>query len=135
MPQVKTFADILSGAQPVARVWEDEAHLAFLAAQPVHAGHTILATKRIAPYVFELTAEEQRALWEAAGKVAALLKRNLPCERVCVAVVGWEVRHVHVHLVPTDKPGQFPPLGGAPSSADELEWLAQRIRTGRDPVC
>jgi histidine triad (HIT) family protein len=132
---VKTFADILSGKQPVARVWEDERHLAFLAPQPVHAGHTILATRRIAPYVFELPAEEQRALWEAAREVAALLKRNLPCERVCVAVVGWEVRHVHVHLVPTDKPGEFPPLGGVEAGADELEWLAQRIRTGRDPVC
>jgi histidine triad (HIT) family protein len=132
---LKTFADILSGKQSVARVWEDEAHLAFLAAQPVRAGHTILTTKRIAPYVFELSAEEQRALWAAAGEVAALLKRNLPCERVCVAVVGWEVRHVHVHLVPTDKPGEFPPLGGVQASPDELEWLAQRIRTGRDPVC
>jgi len=132
---MKTFADILSGKQPVARVWEDERHLAFLATHPVHAGHTILTTKRIAPYVFELSAEEQRALWEAAREVAALLKRNLPCERVCVAVVGWEVRHVHVHLVPTDKPGEFPPLGGAEASADELEWVAQRIKTGRNPVC
>jgi histidine triad (HIT) family protein len=132
---LKTFADILSGKQPVARVWEDEAHLAFLAAQPVRAGHTILTTRRIAPYVFELSAEEQRALWEAAGKVAELLKRNLPCERVCVAVVGWEVRHVHVHLVPTDKPGEFPPLGGAAASADELEWIAQRIRSGRNSSC
>jgi len=132
---VKTFADILSGKQPVARVWEDEAHLAFLASQPVHAGHTILTTRRIAPYVFELSPAEQRALWDAAAEVAALLKRNLPCERVCVAVVGWEVRHVHVHLVPTDKAGEFPPLGGAEVSADELEWIAQRIRTGRAPAC
>jgi histidine triad (HIT) family protein len=116
-------------------VWEDEAHLAFLAAQPVHAGHTILTTKRIAPYVFELSPAEQSALWAAAAEVAALLKRNLPCERVCIAVVGWEVRHVHVHLVPTDKPGEFPPLGGAQASADELEWIAQRIRTGRAPAC
>ena len=132
---MKTFADILSGKQPVARVWEDEAHLAFLAPQPVRAGHVILTTKRIAPYVFELGAEEQRALWEAAAEVAELLRLNLPCERVCVAVVGWEVRHVHVHLVPTDKPGEFPPLGGAPADAHELDWIAQRIRTGRGPAC
>lgn len=132
---MKTFADILSGQQPVARVFEDEAHLAFLATHPVHAGHTILTTKRIAPYLFELSPEEQRALWDAAHEVATLLKKNLPCERVCVAVVGWEVRHVHVHLVPTDKPGEFPPLGGSEAGADELEWLAQRIRTGRAPSC
>jgi len=132
---MKTFADILSGEQPVARVWEDERHLAFLATHPIRAGHTILTTKRIAPYVFELSATEQQALWEAAREVATLLKRNLPCERVCVAVVGWEVRHVHVHLVPTDKPGEFPPLGGAAAGADELEWVAQRIKTGRNPVC
>ena len=75
-----------------------------------------------------LTASDER-------KIAALLKRNLPCERVCVAVVGWEVRHVHVHLVPTDKPGEFPPLGGPAASAEELEWIAQRIRTGSAPAC
>ena len=132
---MKTFADILSGERQVARIWEDERHLAFLATHPVHAGHTLLVTKRIAPYLFELSAEEQRALWDAAREVAVLLKRNLPCERVCVAVVGWEVRHVHVHLVPTDKPGEFPPLAGAEASADELEWIAQRIKTGRNPVC
>jgi len=74
-------------------------------------------------------------LWQAAAEVAALLERNLPCERVCIAVVGWEVRHVHVHLVPTDKPGEFPALGGREASANELEWIAQRIRTGRDPAC
>ena len=132
---MKTFEDILSGKEPVVRVYEDERHLAFLATRPVHAGHTVLCTRRVAPYLFDLSAEEQRALWEAASRVAELLKRNLPCERVCVAVVGWEVRHVHVHLVPTDAPGQFPPLGGAETSTNELEWIAQRIRTGRSPTC
>jgi histidine triad (HIT) family protein len=132
---VKTFADILSGKQAVARVWEDGGHLAFLATHPVHAGHTILITKRVAPYLFGMTVDEQGALWAAAREVATLLERNLPCERVCVAVVGWEVRHVHVHLVPTDRPGEFPPLGGAEASANELEWIAQRIKTGRDAAC
>ena len=133
--RMKTFEDVVAGRTPVQRIWEDARHLAFLAEKPVRAGHAIVVPKRVAPYLFELPHEEYLALWEAARAVAELLKRHLPCERVCVAVVGWEVRHVHVHLVPTDKAGEFPPLGGAAADTDELEWIAQRVRSGSSPLC
>ena len=132
---MKTFEDVVSGARVVQRVWEDERHLAFLNPSPIKAGHTIVIPKQLAGYVFDLGALEYAALWEAVRTVALLLRQRLPCERVCVAVVGWEVRHVHVHLVPTDKAGEFPPLPGTPMSTDELEWIAQRIRTGSSPSC
>lgn len=124
---MKTFEDLVAGRVPCHKLWEDEHHLAFLAPSPVARGHTILVTKRVAPYVFELSADEHAALWDAARVVAQHLKRVLPCERVCIGVVGWEVRHVHVHLVPTNAPGQYPPLGGAPASETELAALQRAL--------
>lgn len=124
---MKTFEDLVAGRVPCHKLWEDEHHLAFLAPSPVARGHTIVVTKRVAPYVFELTDDEHAALWSAARTVARHLKTTLPCERVCIGVVGWEVRHVHVHLVPTNAPGQFPPLGGPPASVDELDELQRAL--------
>jgi len=65
-------------------------------------------------------------------RVAMVLKGALECERVCTAVIGWEVRHVHVHLVPTSRAGEFPPLGGAAASEIELADVARRIRGAGD---
>lgn len=132
---MKTFEDIVRGETRVARVFEDERHLAFLAPKPQRPGHTILCTKQVHPYLFGMPEAEYAALWERAQLLARQLETNLPCERVCVAVIGWEVRHVHIHLVPTDAGGQFPPLGGAAAAPEELEWIAYRIRTGRSPAC
>ena len=132
---MQTFEDVVSGARVVQRVWEDEGHIAFLAPSPIRAGHTIVIPRKCASYLFELGPAEHTALWEAVRQVALILRERLPCERVCVAVVGWEVRHVHVHLVPTDRPGEFPPLAGTPMSTDELEWIAGRVRSGRLPSC
>jgi len=127
----RTFEDIVAGRTQVERVFEDEAHLAFLAPSPLTRGHTLVVTKRAAPYVFELTEAEHAALWAAVRRVARLLKEALACERVCVAVVGWEVRHVHVHLVPTCRAGEFPPLPGTPAGERELSALAAVIRGPR----
>lgn len=124
---MKTFEDLVAGRVPCHKLWEDENHLAFLAPSPLARGHTIVVTKRTAPYVFELTEEEHAALWRAARTVARHLQRTLPCERVCIGVVGWEVRHVHVHLVPTNAAGVFPPLGGPPAPANELVALQRAL--------
>jgi histidine triad (HIT) family protein len=132
---MQTFEDVVAGRRSVHTIWEDERHLAFLAPCPARPGHALVIPRRVAPYVFDLDDEAHAALWRAARAVARLLRERLPCERVCAAVVGWEVRHVHVHLLPTNAPGEFPPLGGAPMDEHELEWIAQRVRTGAGPTC
>ncbi len=124
---MKTFQDIVSGKQACHRVWEDEHHLAFLNQRPIVPGHTILIPKKLASYLFEMPPAEYRALWDAAREVAELMRDRMPCERVCVAVVGWEVRHVHVHLVPTNASGEFPPLPGHPARDEELRLVAQQL--------
>jgi histidine triad (HIT) family protein len=124
---MKTFEDIVSGKTPHQRLWEDEHHLAFLNPRPIRPGHTIVIPKQLASYLFDMPEAKYRALWDASRTVAELLRERLRCERVCVAVVGWEVRHVHVHLVPTNANGEFPPLPGVEASAEELAHIAARL--------
>jgi len=129
---MRTFEDVVSGEREVVRIDEDEHHIAFLNPSPLRPGHAIVVTRRVVPYLFDLPAVEHARLWEFARRVAVRIREQLPCERVCVGVIGWQVRHVHVHLVPTDADGQFPPLPGAPVSPEELRAIAGRLRA-REP--
>ncbi len=122
-----TFQDVLSGEREVVRLAEDEHHLAFLNPSPVRPGHAIVVTKRVVPYLFDLPPDEHARLWEFTRQLAVRIRERLPCERVCVAVIGWQVRHVHVHLIPTDADGQFPPLPGTAVTPEELRRVAARI--------
>lgn len=124
----RTFAAVIAGHTPVHRVYEDQDHLAFLAPEPVQPGHVILTTKQVHDYLFDLPPERHAALWAVAQLLAQRLRQRLPCARVCTAVVGWAVRHVHVHLVPTNAPGQFPPLGGPRLDEATLAALAARLQ-------
>ena len=124
---MKTFADLVAGRVARHVIYEDPEHLAVLAPSPVKPGHTLVITKRAHAYVFDLSDAEHAALWRVARLVARHIRSTLPCERVCIAVVGWEVRHVHVHLVPTDRSGEFPPLPGAPADESELSAIRKRL--------
>lgn len=124
---MKTFEDVVRGERDVVRIGEDAHHIAFLSPTPLRPGHTIVVTKRSVSYLFDLEAAEHARLWEFARVVARRIREQLPCERVCVGVIGWQVRHVHVHLVPTDADGQFPPLPGSPASDEELRAVARRL--------
>jgi histidine triad (HIT) family protein len=118
-PMGTVFDKILSGELPCHKVWEDDAHLAFLDVSPRCVGHTLVIPKRAHDYVFTLDERAYAALWTAARHVADKLTRVLGATRVCIAVHGWEVRHVHVHLFPT-KTGQdvpFPPVDPAAKAA------------------
>jgi histidine triad (HIT) family protein len=106
-----TFADVVDGRRAVHEVARDPHHVAWLAERPVRAGHVVVATARAADSVLDLTADEHAALWAFVRRVALALRERLPCARVCVSVIGWAVRHAHVHLVPTDAAGQVPGLG------------------------
>lgn len=123
------FSKIVAGELPCHEVWQDERHLAFLDLRPVQPGHTLLIPKREVDYLFDLSATEYAALWEAARQVEARLRGVLGCRRVVVAVVGWEVRHVHVHLIPTNALGDFPfPAPHAVVEPEALAALARELR-------
>jgi histidine triad (HIT) family protein len=93
----------------------------------------IAIPKRVADSVFDLPPAEHAALMEFARVVALRLRERLPCARVCMAAIGWQVRHAHVHLVPTDADGQFPPLAGSPATDAELTAVARRLAADPGP--
>lgn len=94
------FCKIVAGEIPCHKVWEDEKHLAFLDIHPMREGHTLVVPKEHASELFELEADAYDALMRASKSVASRLKPALNVRRVGVAVEGFEVDHVHVHLVP-----------------------------------
>ena len=121
------FSRIVDGEIPCHKVWEDEDHLAFLDLRPKTPGHTLVIPKREVSYIFDLSNDEHAALWRAAHTVGRHLKERLACARICVAVIGYEVPHAHIHLVPTNSIEEFGWAGGMPADKDDLAAMATRL--------
>lgn len=94
------FSKIVNGEIPAYKVAEDENFLAFLDVMPLVKGHTLVIPKKEVDLIFDLDSEEYKNLWGFAQKVAKKVGNAIPCIRVGVAVVGLEVPHAHIHLVP-----------------------------------
>ena len=95
------FTKIANGEIPSFKVAESEDFYAFLDINPLAKGHTLVIPKKVEDdYIFSLDEETYAGLWKFAGKVAVALKAAVPCKRVGVAVLGMEVPHTHIHLVP-----------------------------------
>ena len=97
------FSKIIKGEIPCYKIAEDEHHLAFLDIMPIAKGHTLVIPKKEVDYIFDLEEEEYKNLWVFAQKVAKQIKSAIPCVKVGVAVVGLEVPHTHIHLVPINE--------------------------------
>jgi len=94
------FTKIVNGEIPAYKVAEDENYLAFLDIFPVAKGHTLVIPKLEVDYIFDLNDTLYTGLYLFAKKVAEGLKKAIPCEKVGVMVLGLEVPHAHIHLVP-----------------------------------
>ncbi|WP_423130577.1 HIT family protein [Gaoshiqia sp. Z1-71] len=94
------FTKIVEGEIPAYKVAEDENFLAFLDIFPVAKGHTLVIPKKEVDYLFDLDDETYLGLQRFAKKVAEGLKKAIPCQKVGVLVLGLEVPHAHIHLVP-----------------------------------
>ncbi|MBQ8034157.1 MAG: HIT family protein [Bacteroidales bacterium] len=94
------FTRIANGEIPSYKVAESSDYYAFLDISPMAAGHTLVIPKHEVDYIFDLDSAEYAGLWAFAQKVAKALKEAVPCKRVGVAVLGMEVPHAHIHLVP-----------------------------------
>ncbi len=97
------FSKIVAGEIPSYKVAEDENYYAFLDISPVAKGHTLVIPKHEVNYIFDLDEAEYEGLWNFARRVAKAMKQILPCQRIGVAVMGLEVPHAHIHLVPINK--------------------------------
>jgi histidine triad (HIT) family protein len=97
------FSRIISGEIPCYKVAENDQFLAFLDIQPVAVGHVLVIPKKEVDYIFDLDDETTAALYLFAKTVARKIKTVVPCVKVGVAVIGLEVPHAHVHLVPMNQ--------------------------------
>ena len=98
MPTI--FSRIISGEIPSYKIAEDENHFAFLDINPVTPGHTLVVPKKEVSYLFDLSDSDYTALQLFAKRVAAAVEKAIPCKRVGVTVIGLEVPHAHIHLLP-----------------------------------
>ena len=101
------FSKIIAGEIPSYRVAEDEYHYAFLDINPLAPGHTLVVPKKEVDYIFDLSDEEYAALQLFAKRVAKAQKKAIDCKRIGVAVLGMEVPHAHIHLVPLKSEGDM----------------------------
>ena len=97
------FSKIIAGDIPCYKVAEDEHFFAFLDINPLVKGHTLVVPKREVDYIFDLQDEELAAFHVFAKSVARANEQAIPCKRVGVAVMGLEVPHAHIHLIPINK--------------------------------
>ncbi len=96
------FTRIVNGEIPCYKIAEDDRYFAFLDINPLRAGHTLVVTRQETDYVFDLDDDQLSGLILFSKKVAAAIKKVIPCNRIGIAIVGLEVPHVHIHLVPLD---------------------------------
>ena len=102
------FTRIAQGEIPSYKVAENEDYYAFLDISPLAPGHTLVIPKKVEDdYIFHLDEPVYAGLWAFARKVATALKAAVPCKRVGVAVLGMEVPHTHIHLVPLQTEGDL----------------------------
>lgn len=94
------FSKIINGEISGYIIAEDDKHVAFLDAMPLVKGHTLVVPKKETDLIFDLDSDDYRDLWAFTQDIARQIKKAIPCKRVGVAVVGLEVPHAHIHLVP-----------------------------------
>jgi len=105
MPSI--FSKIASGEIPSYKVAEDENFLAFLDIFPLAKGHVLVIPKKEVDYLFDLDEPTYTGLMLFARKVALAIGKSIPCKRVGVAVLGLEVPHAHIHLIPLNSEGDI----------------------------
>lgn len=96
------FSKIVNGDIPAYKVAEDENFLAFFDINPLKKGHTLVIPKKEVDYLFDLDDDRYNGLMAFAKRVAKAIEENVTCERIAVVVLGLEVPHAHVHLIPMD---------------------------------
>lgn len=101
------FSRIIAGEIPCYKIAEDDRFFAFLDINPVNWGHTLVVPKRETDYIFDIDDEELAAMAIFAKKVAKAIRKAIPCRKVGVTVLGLEVPHAHIHLVPLQNEGDM----------------------------
>ena len=127
------FSKIIAGDIPSYKCAEDDRFYAFLDINPLQKGHTLIIPKREVDYFFDLTDEEIAAMQVFAKRVARAIGEVLPCRKVGQAVLGLEVPHAHIHLVPMQNEGDLNFANSKKQfSSEEMQQTADAIRNAFD---
>ena len=124
------FCKIISGEIPCNKIAENDEFFAFLDINPVSKGHTLVIPKKEIDYFFDIDDDEIGRMMIFAKKIAIAIKKAIPCIRVGVAVMGLEIPHAHIHLIPIVKESDM--HFGNPkqkTTPDELKIIAESIKT------
>ncbi|MFT6869924.1 MAG: histidine triad (HIT) family protein [Paraglaciecola sp.] len=121
------FTKIITGEIPSYKVAEDSNFIAFLDINPNAKGHTLVVPKKEENKIFDLSLEEYKNLMVFSYRVAKALEKAVPCQRIGMSVIGLEVPHVHVHLVPTNKMVDMQFTHKVKLTSDEFVVLAEKI--------
>ena len=122
------FTKIINGEIPCYKIAEDENYLAFLDVMPTATGHTLVIPKKEVDYIFDLDDELYIGLMAFAKKIAPAIEKAIPCIRIGVAVVGLEVPHAHVHLIPLNSMADMNFHNKLKPTQAELAETAEKIR-------
>lgn len=122
------FTKIVNGEIPCYKIAEDENFLAFLDVNPNAKGHTLCIPKQEIDKIFEIEDDLYIGLMQFSKKIAIALEKTVPCLRVGMAVVGLEVPHAHVHLIPLNEMDEMRFQNKISMSKEEFEALAQNIK-------
>lgn len=115
------FSRIIQGEIPCHKIAENELFLAFLDVMPLKQGHVLVVPKKETDYIFDLSPEELSQILVFAKEVAEKIKKAIPCQRIGIAVIGLEVPHAHVHLVPMN-------------TADDLNFTRPKLKPSREEL-
>lgn len=124
------FSKIVAGDIPCYKIAENDRYLAFLDISPLKKGHTLVIPKKEVDYLFDLDPETYSGLMDFSREVAEGIKKAVPCKRIGLAVIGLEVPHAHIHLIPINSENDMNFRNEKlVLSKEEFETLAATIRT------
>jgi histidine triad (HIT) family protein len=122
------FTQIIKGEIPCHKIAEDDNFLAFLDVNPNAKGHTLCVPKQEIDKIFDIEDELYVGLMKFSKKIAIALEKTVPCKRIGMAVIGLEVPHAHVHLIPLNEMGEMTFKHKVSLTKEEFEALAKCIQ-------
>ena len=123
------FSKIVNGEIPCYKIDENDKCLAFLDINPNSFGHTLCILKREEDYVFDLDDDEYISLMNFSKKIAKALEKSVTCERIAMSVIGLEVPHVHVHLIPINTMQDLDFSNNLKLEKDNFEEVCNKIKS------
>ena len=123
------FTKILRGELPCYKIDENDDCFAFLDINPNTRGHTLCILKKEIDYIFDLSSEDYQKLMNFSRKIAIVLKKSVNCKRIALSVVGLEVPHVHVHLIPLESMSDMNFDRSIKLDDNEFKSLVEKIKS------